>query len=303
MQNPNGTGTVIVQWRDPDSTAVCLKHVRALVLPPRVIIVVDNESKEDIREAQAGLSPEVTFVGLARNEGHPCAVNIGARIAMDLGCEYLLLLDNDAFVTPSCLEKLEGILRAEPSVGAVSPLILSGRRPGLIWYGGGKVSFLGNSVHECMWKPADQAGRSTRAVEFVTSCALLVRFAAFTAVGGFDSSLHAYTDDLDFSLRLRRAGYSLLYAPAAEVTHGESVNVIKVAGKPFRDYYTMRNRLIVIRRHGTWLQKLLGIPLSILWYGAAYAAVFLLRGEWRRSRALCRGILDFMLGRSGMREV
>jgi len=286
MQSPSGTGIVIVQWRDPDTTAICLKHVRAMVLPPRVIVVVDNESNEDIREAQAELFPEVTFVGLEGNEGHPRAVNTGARIAIKHGCEYLLLRDNDAFVTPTCLEILEEILQAEPSAGGVSPLILSGRRPGLIWYGGGKVSFLGNSVHESMWKPADQAGRSTRAVEYVTSCALLVRSAAFAAVGGFDSALHAYTDDLDFSFRLRRAGYSLLYAPSAEVTHGESVNVIKVAGKPFRDYYTMRNRLIVIRRHGTWLQKLLGIPLSIIWYGGVYAAASLLRGEWRRSRAL-----------------
>jgi hypothetical protein len=154
-----------------------------------------------------------------------------------------------------------------------------------------------------MWQHAENAERSTRMVEYVTSCALLVRCAAFASAGGFDSSLYAYTDDLDFSIRLKRAGFSLLYVPSAEVTHGESVNVLKVAGKTFRDYYTVRNRLIVIRRHGTWVQKLVGIPLSIIWYGGLYAAAFLVRGEWRRSRALCRGILDFILGRTGMSEV
>jgi hypothetical protein len=142
-----------------------------------------------------------------------------------------------------------------------------------------------------------------REVGFLTACAMLIRCDAFNAIGGFDPSLVTYSDDLDFSLRLKQSGYFLLFVPSAEVTHGESVNVIKVAGKPFRDYYTMRNRLIVIRRHGTWLQKILGIPLTILWYGGVHAAAFLLRGEWRRSRALYRGTLDFVLGRSGMKEV
>jgi GT2 family glycosyltransferase len=303
MKDRSSTGVVITQWRDPETTAVCLGHVASLKLQPRMVVVVDNESESSVLAGQSARFPHVRFLALSTNTGHANAVNIGVRHVYDGGCEYALLLDNDAYVTPECLEILEGALDSQPAAAAASPLILSGRRPGLIWYGGGRISSFGNSIHEYMWKSATEITHSTRPADFVTACTMLVRCAAFDAVGGFDPSLITYSDDLDFSLRLREKDYSLVFVPLARVTHGESVNVIKVAGKPFRDYYTMRNRLVVIWKHGSILQRLLGIPLSIIWYGGVYGVMFTLRGEWRRARGLLQGILDFVLGRSGMRNV
>jgi len=302
MQKLASTGIVITQWCDPETTVVCLSHVASLSPQPRMIVVVDNESDNEILDTQSGRFPHVRFLGLSTNTGHANAVNVGVRQICEGGCDYALLLDNDAYVTPASLEILEAALNNQPAAAAASPLILSGKRPGLIWYGGGRVSRLGNSIHENLWKPAAGVSQSIRPAGFVTACAMLVRCDAFDAVGGFDASLITYSDDLDFSLRLKEKGYSLLFVPSARVTHGESVNVIKVAGKPFRDYYTMRNRLVVISKHGSLLQKLVGIPLSIIWYGGVFGAMFTLRGEWRRARALLRGILDFLGGRSGLRE-
>jgi GT2 family glycosyltransferase len=299
MELRQGTGVVITQWRDHETTEECLKYLRALDQPPLAIVVVDNESQADVRVAQEKHHPDVTFIGLSRNEGHPAAVNLGAHLMLEKHCEFILLLDNDAFLTPACLGILEAALRNEPLAAAATPLILSGRRPGLVWYGGGRISMLGNSVHENMWKPADGVDRSKRTVRYATSCVLLVRALIFEKIGGFDASLYAYTDDLEFSYRVRHQGRSLLYVPTAEATHGESVNVIKVAGKHYRDYYTMRNRLLVVWKHGTMRQKLAGIPLSIIWYGFGYAFLFLLRGEMQRASALLKGIADFIDGRTG----
>jgi GT2 family glycosyltransferase len=188
-------------------------------------------------------------------------------------------------------------------VAAASPLILSGTRPGLVWYGGGRISLLGNALHEGMWHRAADVSPSTRNVGFVTACAMLVRCAAFEAVKGFDPALITYSDDLDFSIRLQKQGFSLSFVPAAVVTHGESVNVIKVAGKEFRDYYTMRNRLAIIWKYGTHFQKSVGIVISMFWHGCVFGGVFLACGEWRRTRALAKGIRDFFYGRSGFGEL
>lgn len=303
MKDRSSTGVVITQWRDPETTAVCLGHVASLKSQPRMVVVVDNESESSVLAGQSAQFPHVRFLALSTNTGHANAVNIGVRHVYDGGCEYALLLDNDAYVTPECLEILEGALDSQPAAAAASPLILSGRRPGLIWYGGGRISFLGNSIHEDMWGSENRVDRSMRQVGYVTSCALLVRASAFVDAGGFDASLHAYTDDLDFCMRMNNAGKSLLFVPAAEATHGESVNVIRVAGKEFRDYYTMRNRLIAIRKNGTLMQKGLGIPLGIFWHGVVYGVGFLVRGEWRRTAALFRGVADFVSGHTGTKDV
>jgi GT2 family glycosyltransferase len=298
-----GTGVVITQWRDPETTEECLRYLRSLDQAPMAIVVVDNESQEEVRVAQAKRHPEVTFIGLSRNEGHPAAVNLGAHYVLEKQCEFILLLDNDAFLSPSCLGILEAALHNEPMAAAATPLILSGRRPGQVWYGGGRISALGNSIHENMWKPAEDVNRTTRPVRYATSCVLLVRALIFEKIGEFDASLYAYSDDLEFSYRVRREGRPLLYVPAAEATHGESINVIKVAGKRYRDYYTMRNRLLVVWKHGSLRQRLMGIPLSIVWYGFGYALLFLLRGEKPRARALLKGIVDFLDGRTGKGEM
>jgi GT2 family glycosyltransferase len=293
------TGIVITQWRDPETATLCLEHVAALRPLPRMVVVVDNESDAHTLEAQTSKFPDVRFIALQTNTGHANAVNLGVTHLHENGCTYALLLDNDAFVAPEALGILEAAMQGDPDAGAASPLILSGRRPGLIWYGGGKISFLGNGVHEQMWKRAGGLGATSRDVAFVTGCAMIVSCAAFAGVGGFDASLITYADDLDFSLRLQRAGYRLLFIPAARVTHGESVNVIRVAGKPFRDYYTMRNRLLMIRRHGTRFQRVAGIPATIFWHGGVYSCMFLARGEWRRAIALARGVRDFFMLRTG----
>lgn len=299
----NGTGAVITQWRDPETTDLCLQHLSASVRPPRMIIVVDNESDERSLAGQASRHPGVHFIARPSNEGHPAAVNAGAALALKDDCEFVLIMDNDALCSPESLGLLETALRESPEAAAAAPMVLSGRRPGRVWYGGGRVSMLGNGVHENMWEAAAGMDRTPRFVSYAPSTALLVRSSAFSRLGGFDASLHAYTDDLDFCRRASKAGFRLLYVPAAEVTHGESVNVIKVAGREFRDYYTMRNRLIVIRKHGSLFQKIPGIPLSILWYGLGMASLFLFRGEPRRTVALLRGIGDFFRGRTGRRDV
>ncbi len=302
MENVSSTGIVITQWRDPETTAHCLEHVAALRPPPHMVVVVDNESDAHTLEVQTVKFPDVHFLPQQANTGHANAVNLGVTHLRQNGCSYALLLDNDAFVTPDTLGILEAGIRSVPGAGAASPLILSGRRAGLIWYGGGRISWFGNGIHEHMWQIARAVGAEPREVAFVTACAMIVSCEAFAGISGFDASLITYADDLDFSIHLQRAGYRLLFIPAARVTHGESVNVIKVAGKAFRDYYTMRNRLIVIRKHGTTVQKWVGIPFSVFWYCIVHGCVFALRGEPGRTRALVQGALDFFRGRTGRRE-
>ena len=65
MQKLSSTGIVITQWRDPETTAVCLSHVASLTPQPRMIVVVDNESDNEILVTQAGRVSRRPFSRLA----------------------------------------------------------------------------------------------------------------------------------------------------------------------------------------------------------------------------------------------
>jgi GT2 family glycosyltransferase len=66
--------------------------------------------------------------------------------------------------------------------------------------------------------------RVVRPYSAVTGACLLVRRSVFDEVGGFDPAYAIAFNDVDFCLRLRRAGYRVLYTPHAELVHYESVS-------------------------------------------------------------------------------
>jgi GT2 family glycosyltransferase len=64
----------------------------------------------------------------------------------------------------------------------------------------------------------------TRECSAVTAACMMSRKAVFEEVGGFDEELPVDFNDVDFCLRLRAAGYRILFTPYAELTHHESAS-------------------------------------------------------------------------------
>ena len=300
MDSRPGLAIVFAHWEDEATSAECLSHLAASPgALGAVWIMVDNGSRDGSADRLHALYPRLQIIHMDQNVGHAAAINAGADAAHALGCEFMLMLDNDAFVAPDAIPAMLGLFWRRPDAGVASPRILSGRRPGLLWYDGGSLSMFGRGSHDNMWRSAAATPKTERDVAFATACAMMVRLAAFRAAGGFDDSLITYADDLDLSIRIRKAAYTIVHVPSAEVTHGESRNVISRAGKAFRDYFNMRNQLIIAWRHGGTVGRCAGVPAAMLSAGILPAIAHALRGHPQRSKALMRGIMDFLYGRTG----
>lgn len=89
---------------------------------------------------------------------------------------------------------------------------------------------------------------------------MLVSRAAAERVGGLDESLFAYAEDVDWSLRARAAGMSILVVPASVVYHAVS-SASGGASSPNTLYYALRNGIVVAERYaprgpvGTWARR------------------------------------------------
>jgi GT2 family glycosyltransferase len=106
---------------------------------------------------------------------------------------------------------------------------------------------------------------------YATGCCVLTRRHAVDKVGMLDESYHMYTEDADWSLRIRQAGYTIAYEPRARVWHKLSVS----AGGHL-SWYKMKNKYVsnlrFFSRYAAWYQW-----IAFPWLGIVVNGVSALR--------------------------
>jgi N-acetylglucosaminyl-diphospho-decaprenol L-rhamnosyltransferase len=222
------------------------------------VFVLDNASTDGSAAAAAAhpLSPEV--IALRRRQGKAESDRLLVERARG---RYGLLLNEDAELQPGALAAMVAALDAHPAAAAVGASL---RRPD----GAEQASaWAFPSVRGALWAAIGQANRvvqSTggvlRDVDWAQSAALLVRVDAARAVDSFDPNFFVYSDEVDFQRRLRNAGHTVLWAPAAVVVHHEQLSTdLARASRRIVEFHRGRDRYLR-KHHGaasrltiTWL--------------------------------------------------
>jgi GT2 family glycosyltransferase len=237
--------------------------------------------------------PEVAVIRNEQNLGFARGNNIGARFAVERGCELILVLNNDTVVATDAL----GLLRAAanlPNVAVVNPLILDMK--GGIWFSGARFNKWAGSVeHSHLAVPAS----APIEIESATGCAMLVRAATVQEFGPFDERYFIYFEDADLSASIRARGQRILLQPAAVVKHLVSADSSRNAPSGFFYYLNARNRLLFTRRHLPTLFWALFATRFTLTFVLPRTVALLLLGRFKKARALARGYFDFFAGRFG----
>ena len=161
---------------------------------------------------------------LDRNLGFLEAITAGIGAARGT---YVHLLNNDTVVQPGWLEALLEVAEGDERVGAVgSKLVFPNGRlqeAGSVVWCDGTAWNLGYGL-----EPDAPPFNVRRAVDYCSAASLLVRRAAFDAVGGFDRRYApAYYEDTDLCFSLRAAGHPVIYEPTSVVMHQGSLSHIK----------------------------------------------------------------------------
>ncbi|MCG6537344.1 MAG: glycosyltransferase family 2 protein, partial [Syntrophales bacterium LBB04] len=206
------------------------------------VIVVDNGSTSSPLDSVKEKFPWVTFVNSEKNLGVPGGRNLG--IAHSRG-EYLLFMDDDAFFGISDVSgKVRKAFEKYPLCGAVAFQILDAIT--------GKPS------------PGEFPGPDPekRQVPFETTyfigCGFALKRSVVNKTGLFLEDYFFALEELDLSMRLMDAGYSIHYAPEIIVYHAHSA--VRPSGRWFE--YNLRSRFILTTR---FLPVWAIIPHLIIW--------------------------------------
>jgi len=294
---------IILTWNQRDVTLECLDSLSALDYPhDRLqIIVVYNGSTDGTTEAIRRRFPVVSVIENSDNLGFAEGNNVGVRCALDLGVNYIMLLNNDTVVDRDMLKHLMAVAEADPSIGIVTPKIYYYDEPTRIWCAGAAIDWRRLVTRRLRAEEIDDGTpEPVRKVDFASGCAICVRRTVIEQAGLLDPRFFIYYEETDWCVRVSQLGYRCVYVPQGMIWH--KISSAMQEGSPRSAYYMARNVLLFLRKSLPGVRAYPALAIAL-----ARELVFITvmsvgpRHRHRRIERNARlyGVLDFLRGRFG----
>jgi len=286
-----------------------LPLLRSLAQQVDALLVVDNTpgTGEDIEVVLAPLRASLSRLRLLRlgdNIGIAAAQNIGIRIALEEGFDYVLLSDQDSLPAPDMVEVLRGCseqLKSQGArVGCICPEYFDRTTEQAYRF---QVQRPGKWFYSSM--PGDTAKLWFEIIISISSGTLIPR-EALEAVGPMREDFFIDHVDSEWCLRARALGYHNFGTTRTRLTHqlGDAPFRVWYFGwgmhseySPVRLYYRFRNFVLLCRLPHVPFRW--AVRASWFWLGNVYAHCVFAQHGWNNICAIVLGLWDGMLGRSG----
>lgn len=290
-------GVVVVTHNSDQVIATCIEALLPCREVSGIAIVDSASSATRYLEVLEGRDARLKLIFEWSNVGFCCANNVGYRALGESCGEFVLFLNPDAFVTPDLLRQLIERMRRPDwaDVAACAPRLMGfsmkeGAPTGRIDSAGIGMTFYGKFFDRGQGS-VDIAPYSTSAeVQAICGAFMLCRRSALDAVSVdgevFDERLYMYKEDIDLSLRLRRAGMRLMYCHDLVAYHCRGWRGTRMEMPQWTIVQSLRNDWLVWQRFWRFL---LPNSLAAFFYLAAKsvvvgAEVWILRGVFGLGR-------------------
>lgn len=293
---------MILNWNGWRDTIECVESCLKLAYHNFTIQIIDNASSDGSEQILRQRFPALRIIQTGENLGYAGGNNVGIRYALQQGADYLWLLNNDTVVDPAALDQMVRIAQQDPKAGMLGPKILLHSRPEYLNCIGSTINLrTGQPSLVALGERDDGRFDAVREMDTLSGCSLLVKREVIEAVGLLEDKFFLFYEETDWILRAKRAGYRMLYVPAARIWHKVSVSV---GGhqSPLMLYYMARNNPLLMRRNvGPPAFALYLFIYLFLVLPKKMVNVLLLNREKRvqKASALLKGVRDYFCGRFG----
>ena len=285
---------IILTYNQRDKTLACLLSLLGGDNIPFTILVWDNGSQDGTLTEVRKTFPGILTHYSEKNLGVAGGRNASAQIAInELGATHILFLDNDILVESGFVKALYEPFQTDALVGQTqAKLRFMHDRQRINDGGGAQISFVFWRVKPVGLGELDRGQYDTPRGCISCGGAMMVRSDVFQKLNGFDPLFGPFgPEDLDFSLRLQKAGFKAMYIPKAVGYH----QVSHTYGQGYSEEYARhksRHWMIFMGRHASPWKK-----IAFYLFGAPILVVQVLIREARRGnltamRGLMQGILN-----------
>ena len=295
---------VVVTFNRRSLLQKCLSLLLSQTSSLNKIIVIDNASTDDTHEwvHASGLlqHPQLTYHLTKENLGGAGGFATGLQIALEMGADWVWMMDDDA----------------EPKTNALAELINIATEPSNIY---GSLAIHGN---ETAWNTTlllddgsqrlvnniNEVPDKTR-VLFLPFLGLLVSRSLVERIGLPDAEFFIAADDAEYCLRAKRAGAEIIVAGKSHINHPKSCSqtftvpwgaFVYLRLPPWKRYYDTRNRLLIARKYHGYRLVTQTLPGSLL---RLVLAIWFEPHKLAQLWAFAAGLFDGLSGLKGKRHL
>jgi GT2 family glycosyltransferase len=257
------------------------KTVARLLDEPCVgIVVVDNGSSDGTREwLKSRTSARVVPVFPEANLGGAGGFELGMQVARDMfDPDWVVVMDDDARPYPGAFGDFSDVTQEQWDIlaaavyypdGHICEMNRPSRNP--FWH---RAEFVKTCFGVCLgqgrkgFHVPDQAYgvQMTLPVDAASFVGMFISRRVMEHIGKPDGKLFIYGDDVSYSLRARKAGFRIGFAPKIRFEHACSTFAQKKTYTPYwKVYYNYRNGLITYREAAGWLFPVVAPVFLLKW--------------------------------------
>lgn len=290
--NPPLVSIITINYNQLEVTFDMLASICQSTYTHYEIILVDNASDRNPASEIAARFPDVHFIRSEKNLGFSGGNNLGIEASKG---DYLFFVNNDTEFTPNLLGTLVELFQQKTNLGALSPKILY--HPEVVDGQNDLIQYMGTTTvnsftarNSTIGEGEKDRGQYTEAMPtaYIHGAAMMIPREVIEVAGLMPAFFFLYYEELDWSERIRRAGYDIYVEPRASIYHKESISVGKKS--TLKTYYLNRNRILFIRRNRS-KGALFIFTLFLLFFTIPKnLIVFLLKGQNDHAAAFLKAL-------------
>ena len=212
---------ILITWNGKRFLSLCLRSLGFLLSQPDAeIIVVDNGSSNGTTEHMREHYPDIHLIELGYNRGVAYARNRALERAKG---DYLWILDNDTEPTEETARGMMEYMDAHPEVGIAGCRLVDA--DGLVQESCKPYPGIGEKVRSLLHRHGYRYAYGIERMqhrfepEYLIGACQMFRREAYEKTGELDEKIFYGPEDADFCLRVRAAGYHLVYLPEYTIRH------------------------------------------------------------------------------------
>lgn len=280
---------IIVNYNGRVWLPACLESLHQQTHSNFEVIFVDNHSQDDSVPFVRSEYPSVHIIQHSSNTGFAAGSNSGLTAARG---KYIMLLNTDTRMTPTCLEDLLTAFKQNPRLGCVQPKLIFMHEPDKLDSCGSYLTITGFLQHIGNQQSVNDPryNKSFPVLSVKGACMMFPRSLLQNTSGLFDEIFWCYFEETDFCWRVWLVGYECWYYPQAVVYHAMGGTSGHHISHPTLQYHSLKNRLITYGANLSTSYALKIIPIHIA-LNLALSIFLLLTLQPRLAFAIWRALL------------